>query len=87
MISIIVRTNTEYVDDLHKVVKVNDEGGTVSGGGEGADEHEWPVKVVSESEEPGERHSGRRRFDLLGLVDLILLLELLRRRVCALVNV
>ena len=87
MISIIVRTDTEDVDDLREVVKVNDEGSTVSGGGEGADEHECLVEVVSASEEPGERHDGRRRLDLLGLVDLVLLLELLRCRVYALVEV
>ena len=87
LISIMVRRDTEDVDDLREVVKVNDEGGAVSGGGEGADEHERPVEVVGASEEPGERHRGRRRLDLLGLVDLVLLLELLRRRVRALVEV
>ena len=87
LISIIVRTDTDYVEDLREVVKVNDEGGTMSGGGEGADEHECPVKVVSASEEPGERHGGRRRLDLLRLIDLVLLLELLCRRVYALVKV
>ena len=87
MISIIVRTDTEDVDDLREVVKVNDKGGTVSGGNKGANEHECPVEVVSTSEEPRERHDGRRRLDLLRLVDLILLLELLRRRVYALVEV
>nr|POF25196.1 hypothetical protein CFP56_29488 [Quercus suber] len=71
--------NTEDVDDLREVVKVNDEGGAVSGGGKGADEHERPVKVVSASEEPGERHGGQRRLDLLGLVDLVLLKESDRR--------
>ena len=75
LISIIVRTDNEDVDDLREVVKVNDEGGAVSGGGEGADEHERPVEVVGASEEPGERHGGRRRLNLLGLVDLILLKE------------
>ena len=87
LISIIVRTDTEDVDDLREVVKVNDKGGTVSGGDEGADEHECPVEVVSASEEPRERHDGRRQLDLLELVDLVLLLKLLHRRVCALVKV
>ena len=63
------------MDNLREVVKVNDKGGAVSSGGEGADEHEHPVEVFSVSEEPRERHSGRRRLDLLGLVDLILLRE------------
>nr|POE90446.1 hypothetical protein CFP56_43120 [Quercus suber] len=67
------------MDDLCEVVKVNDEGVSVSGGGEGADEHECLVKVVSASEEPGERHGGRRWLDLLGLVDLVLLRESDRR--------
>ena len=75
------------MDDLREVVKVNDKGGTVSSGDEGADEHEFPVEVVSASEELGERHGGRRRLDLLGLVNLVLLLELLRRHVCTLVEV
>ena len=87
LISIIVRTDTEDVDDLREVVKVNDKGGTVSSGDEGADEHECLVEVVSASEEPGERHGGRRRLDLLWLVNLVLLLELLCRHVCALVEV
>ena len=87
MISIIVRTDIEDVDDLREVVKVNNEGGTVSGGNEGADEHECPIEVVSASKELGERHGGRWPLDLLGLVDLVLLLELLRRRVYALVEV
>ena len=72
--------DTEDVDDLRKVVKANNEGSAVSGGGEGADEHERPVKVVNASKEPGERHSGQRRLDLIELVDIVLLLELLRRR-------
>ena len=67
------------MDDLHEIVKVNDEGGAVSNGGEEVDEHEHLVEVVSASEELGERHSGWRRLDLLGLLDLILLLELLHR--------
>ena len=64
------------MDDLHEVVKVNDERGAVSGGDEGADEHECLVEVVSASKEPGERHGGWRWLDLLGLVDLVLLREL-----------
>ena len=82
-----MRTDTEDVDNLREVVKVNDKGGTVSGCDEGADEHECPVEVVSASEEPRERHDGRRQLDLLELIDLVLLLKLLRRRVCALVKV
>ena len=75
------------MDDLREVVKVNDKGGTVTGSNEGADEHECPIEVVNASEEPRERHDGWRRLDLLRLVDLVLLLELLRRPVCALVEV
>ena len=71
------------MDDLCEVVKVNDEGSAVSGGDKGVDEHECLVKVVSVSE-PGERHGGQRRLDLL---ELVLLLELLCRRVHALVEV
>ena len=63
------------MDDLREVVKVDNEGGVVSGGGKGANEHERPIEVVSASEEPRERHGGRRRLNLLGLVDLILLRE------------
>ena len=74
------------MDDLREVVKVNDEGSAVSGGDKGVDEHECLVKVVSVSE-PGERHGGQRRLDLLGLVDLVLLLKLLCRHVHALVEV
>ena len=70
--------DTEDVDDLRKVVKANNEGGAVSGDGEWADEHERRVEVVSASKEPGERHGGHRRLDLLELVDIVLLLELLR---------
>ena len=68
--------DTEDVDDLRKVVKANNEGSAVSGDGEGADEHERRVEVVSASKEPGERHGGWRWLDLLGLVDLVLLREL-----------
>ena len=82
-----MRTDTEDVDDLREVVKVNDEGSAMSNGGEGADEHECPVEVVSASEEPGERHGGWRWLNLLGLIDLILLLKLLCCHVCALVEV
>ena len=74
------------MDDLREVVKVNDEGSAVSGGNKGVDEHECLVKLVSVSE-PRERHGGQRRLDLLELVDLVLLLELLCRRVHALVEV
>ena len=63
------------MDDLRKVVKVNDEGSVVSGSGKGSDEHECLVEVVNASEKPGERHSSRRRLDHLGLVDLVLLRE------------
>ena len=63
------------MDDLREVVKVNDEGGAVSNGSEGADEHQHPVEVVSASEEPGERHGGQTQLDFLGLVDLVLLRE------------
>ena len=52
--------DTEDVDDLRKVVKANNEGGAVSGDGEGADEHERRVEVVSASKEPGERHGSQR---------------------------
>ena len=48
------------MDDLRKVVKANNEGGAVSGDGEGADEHERPVEVVNASKEPGERHGSQR---------------------------
>ena len=68
------------MDDLRKVVKANNEGGAVSSDGKGANEHKRPVEVVNASKEPGERHGGQRQLDLLELVDIILLLELLRRR-------
>ena len=74
------------MDDLREVVKVNDKGSAMSGGGKGVDEHECLVKVVSVSK-LGERHGSQRQLDLLGLVDLVLLLELLRRCVLALVEV
>ena len=71
--------DTEDVDDLCEVVKVYDEDGVVSGDGEGADEHECLVEVVNASKEPGERHGGWRRLNLLELVDLTLLRESDRR--------
>ena len=45
---------------LRKVLKANDEGGAMSGSGEGANEHERPVEVVNASKEPGERHGSQR---------------------------